>query len=315
MTLSSKFRQLGRVMTDTRWWPFYLQRRFMRPASRERLAAFVAARLRPSTGVAGRSNAVAASGGVNDRVGALRRQGISHFGQLLTIAQAVELCDYFLAKPVHDPYRPGSPRFRPDSEARHPDSHIAHHDTRDILMAPYLLALANRPDILEIVSRFLGCKPTLGYVATWWSYHTALGAQQAEHFHRDVDDWRFVKLFIYLTDVGPDNGPHIYVRQSSASPALREIRRFDDQEVVKSFGRENVMELTGCAGEGFLEDTFGIHKGQPVAQGRRLIFQAVYSMSPLPYGPKAPVVRLGEVTLAGGARLDPWINRLYLKGS
>jgi hypothetical protein len=315
MTIASKFRQLGRMMTDTRWWPFYFQRRFLRPASRERLAGLVAAHLRPSATVSGRTGAASTSGEEANRVDALRREGISHFGQLLSTAQATELCDYFLAKQVHDPYQAGSPRFLPDSEARHPGSHIAHHDARDILMAPHLLALANRPDILAIVSRFLGCKPTLGYLATWWSYHTALGAQQAEHFHRDVDDWRFVKLFIYLTDVGPDNGPHIYVSRSSASAALREIRRFDDQEVVKSFGVANVMELTGRAGEGFLEDTFGVHKGQPVAQGRRLVFQAVYSMSPLPYGPKAPVVRLGEVSLADGAPLDVWVNRLYLKSS
>jgi len=312
MTLSSKFRQLGRVMTDMRWWPFYLQRRFMRPALRERLAALLAARLRPGIVVERPTNAIAASGDEINRVETLRREGISLFGQLLTATQAAELRDYFLAKPVYDPYRSGSESFLPDSEVRHPDCHIAHHDARDILMAPYLLALANRSDILDIVGRFLGCKPTLGYIATWWSYHTALGAQQAEHFHRDVDDWRFVKLFIYLTDVGAENGPHIYVSQSSSSLALREIRRFDDQEVVNAFGNENVMELTANAGEGFLEDTFGIHKGQPVAQGQRLIFQAVYSMFPLPYGPKVPVARLGEVTLDGGDRLDPWINRLYL---
>lgn len=315
MTLSSKLRQIGRMMTDARWWPFYLQRRVMRPALRERIATLVAAHLRPNAVEALPTAAIAVSSDVANRVAALRREGISHFGQLLTSAQAAELRDYFLAKPVHDPYRSGSQNFLPDSEARHPDSHIAHHDARDILMAPYLLALANRSDILDIVGRFLGCKPTLGYLATWWSYHTSLGAQQAEHFHRDVDDWRFVKLFIYLTDVGPDNGPHIYVSRSSSSPALREIRRYDDQEVVKTFGRDNVMELTANAGEGFLEDTFGIHKGQPVSQGRRLIFQAVYSMFPLPYGPKAPVARLNEVTLDGGNQPDPWINRLYLHGT
>jgi hypothetical protein len=175
-----------------------------------------------------------------------------------------------------------------------------------------LFSIANRPDILAIVEGLLGCKPTLGYIATWWSYHTDLGAQQAENFHRDVDDWRFVKLFIYLTDVGRNNGPHIYVSHSSGSPKLRQIRRLTDEEVVAAFGAERILELKGCAGDGFLEDTFGIHKGQPVVSGRRLIFQAVYSMYPLPYGPKQPVISAEDVRLDDGSRPDPWINRLYL---
>ncbi|MDE2454569.1 MAG: hypothetical protein KGL43_13335, partial [Burkholderiales bacterium] len=258
-----------------------------------------------------RPHASAAAAG-NPRARELRATGISHFGPLLSDAQAGELQRYFLGKPVHDPYRDASRRFLPDSAERHPDSHIAHHDALDIIRAPHLFGLANRPDILAVAADFLGCKPTLGYLASWWSYPTRLGAQQAEHFHRDVDDWRFVKLFVYLTDVAADNGPHIYVSRSASSPALRRIRRYDDAEVVQAFGRDNVLELTARAGEGFMEDTFGMHKGQPVASGRRLIFQAVYSMFALPYGPKSAVARIDEVRLPDGSRPDPWINRLYL---
>lgn len=308
MSVASKMRQLRRVMTDTRWWPFYLQRLVMAPGPRARVSGWVATKLRPR-----RASLPAAGSEVARRIHEMGDAGISHFGQLLTSEQAAELQQYFLRKPVKDPYRANGSTFLPDSTERHPDSHIAHHEPQGIVRAPYLFSIANRPDILAIVEGLLGCKPTLGYLATWWSYHTDNGAQQAEHFHRDVDDWRFVKLFIYLSDVGPKNGPHIYVSHSSASPELRQIRRFTDDEVVAAFGAERVMELTGHAGEGFLEDTFGIHKGQPVAEGRRLIFQAVYSMYPLPYGPKAPVIAAKDVVLEDGTLPDPWINRLYLK--
>ena len=64
-----------------------------------------------------------------------------------------------------------------------------------------------------------------------------------------------------------------------------------------------------------LEDTFGIHKGQPVAKGHRLIFQAVYSMHALPYGPQQPVIDRASVQSAfPGQRFDPWVNRFYLRG-
>jgi hypothetical protein len=308
MRLTSKLRQLGRVMTDTRWLPFYLQRQFMAPDHRDRLSGWIAKKLRPHT-----VQSAAISPATVSRVADMQCAGITHFGQLLTTVQAAELHKYFLQKPVRDPYRANGSPFLPDSSERHPESHIAHHQPLDIIQAPYLFSIANRPDILAIVEGLLGCRPTLGYLAAWWSYNTEKGAQQAEHFHRDVDDWRFVKLFIYLTDVGPKNGPHIYVCHSARSSALRQIRRFTDEEVIATFGSEKVMELTGCAGEGFLEDTFGIHKGQPVLENRRLIFQAVYSMYPLPYGPKSPVLSAADVVLQDGSRPDTWINRLYLR--
>jgi len=126
---------------------------------------------------------------------------------------------------VFDSYRPETPPYKPLSDARHPESHIAHHNHIDIINAPYLLQIANDPLILDIAASFLGCKPTIGYMAVWWSYPTIKRAQQAEKFHRDVDDWRFLKLFIYLTDVNDKNGPHIYVTHSSTSNQLNEIRR------------------------------------------------------------------------------------------
>jgi hypothetical protein len=244
------------------------------------------------------------------RAGAeLSEAGITMLGELLSPQACAELRDYFTERAVHDPYRPGSATFLPHGIERHPDAHIAHHTPLDVLLAPHLLALANSPRVLNIVARFLGCKPTIGYLAVWWSYPTGKGAQQAERFHRDVDDWRFVKLFVYLTDVGPTSGPHIYVRRSSSSKALTRIRRFEDDEVVRAFGAHNVLTMTAAAGEGFLEDTFGMHKGQPVQSGTRLIFQAVYGISPLPYSPLAPVVHRSALAVPG---IDLWINRAYI---
>ena len=304
--LKRKLHRLFIVLSDSRWWPLYIQRRFMQPGLRAWLSSQVCS-MRPSA-----SPFQSSVDEVVKHNAALRDAGISNLGALLTPEQCGELRNYFSGLPVFDDYRPETPPYLPDSDARNPESHIAHHNARDIVNAPYLFQLANDPRILDIASAFLGCKPTLGYIATWWSYNTANGAQQAEKFHRDVDDWRFLKLFIYLTDVGARNGPHVFVTHSSASERLTEIRRFDDKEVVSAFGQHNVLELTGHAGEGFLEDTYGIHKGKPVQEGVRLIFQAVYSMFPLPYGPKSPVIKSSELMDSIPFTPDPWINRVYI---
>ncbi|MDD3326652.1 MAG: hypothetical protein PHW25_06170 [Zoogloea sp.] len=276
----------------------------MKPTTREFLASHVASRSRPAI------VHIAQSDLETQAAEELKTSGITMLGELLTSAQCAELREYFKQHEVFDPYRKELPRFQPmDVKGKHPDAHVAHHSAKDILQAPYLADLANDPRILAIVSRFLGCRPTIGYLATWWSYATEKGAQEAEFFHRDVDDWKFVKLFVYLSDVGESSGPHIYVRNSSNKNKLAEIRRFSDREVADTFGEENILRLKANAGQGFLEDTFGIHKGQPVAKGTRLIFQAVYGLSPLPYGPRSPIMSKQELNRPG---FDAWVNRIYV---
>ena len=238
--------------------------------------------------------------------------GVIHLGNVLTPQQAVEVRYFLLGKLVKDDYRPETGEFLPLSEKRHADSHVAYHEPFDVVTAPHLLALANQPTILAQVERYLGCCPTISYLAAWWSYPTNFGPQQAEKFHRDVDDWRFVKLFVYLTDVEDNSGPHIYVKESVLNPALTAIRRYEDAEVEASMGKENIISNVGASGIGFLENTFGLHKGQPVKSGARLMFQAVYSLLPLPYGPSKPVLQGLEGSQFSGVRLDSFVNRVYL---
>jgi hypothetical protein len=308
MSMKSKLRHAVTVSKDSRWWPFYLQRRVMQPTRRATLARQIA-RLRPAMAPMRPDDDTTA-----ERLQQLQTRGLAPIGRPLDRTQCRELVDYFMEREVHDPHRPALPVFKPLATGRHVNAHIAHHTPEDIVRAPYLLALANDPQVLATVEQFLGCKPSLAYMAAWWSYATPLGPQQAEFFHRDVDDWRFVKLFVYLTDVGAQSGPHVYVTESANSPKLAQIRRFMDDEVAASFEPHQVLTMTGQAGDAFLEDTFGIHKGQPVVQGHRLIFQAVYSMHALPYGPMHPVIDLKEVQAANPSRrFDPWINRFYLR--
>jgi hypothetical protein len=303
MTLRYKLSLLRTYLSDVRYVPFFLQRRFRSITWRERIGRWVAK---------GRPQFDTLNGCDLQAFANLQQRGIAHLGELLNSSQVADIREYFDELPVSDPYRPQSKPFLAHDVKLCEHTHVGYYNTAEVLAAPHLLALANRPDILELVGAYLGCKPTIGYLAAWWSFAADGTAQAAENFHRDVDDWRFIKLFVYLTDVGPDSGPHIYVVGSARDERLRKIRRYTDEEVRAAFSDDVILTNFGSAGSGFLEDTYGLHKGQPVRVGRRLIFQAVYSIVSLPYAPKSPVCSLTEARKRTGLALDPYVNRLYL---
>lgn len=290
------------IVTDWRWTPFFVQRRFRSPVRRE-AAVRLLSKLRPEP---------AFKDAPKEAVNELQQEGQSLLGAVLTQTACDEVRGYLETHGVTDVYRPGVTPWLPLGEGRHPHSHVGYHEHADVVRAPHLLALANRPEILAVVEQLFGCRPTISYMAAWWSYPTGIAAQQAENFHRDIDDWAFIKLFVYLTDVDEDNGPHIYVRRSAKAERANAIRRYQDEEVETLFPRSDIVTMTGKAGSAFLENTFGLHKGQPVREGQRLIFQAVYSMLPLPYGPKSPVIDRAEAERVAGMELDPYVNRVYV---
>ncbi len=299
MLLDKIKRRVG-MLRDPRYIPFFIQRQVKSFGNRERVSQWLASR---------RPQLTSSQTFATTKIGL---SGIHDYGSLLSHNEVRDVAEWLKQRNVTDGYREDWPAFSPESNDRHPECHVAFHSAEDVIMAPHLLALANREDILQTAASFLSCKPTIGYMAAWWSYPTEGAAKQAENFHRDVDDWRFLKLFAYLSDVNEDNGPHVYVQNSAQSQKLAKIGRFQDDEVQQAFGNANILKMTAPAGHGFIENTFGIHKGQPPVKDRRLIFQTVYCMTSLPYGPTKPVASLSEMSAATGMALDPYINRVYL---
>ena len=141
-----------------------------------------------------------------------------------------------------------------------------------------MLDIANDPNVLSIVSGFLGAKPTISLITAWWSIPHADGkAEEAELFHRDVDDIRFVKLFCYLTDVDEASGPHMFVPGSQSVDRLTKIRRYQDSEILDAFGEDSVSTFTGKAGTAFLENTYGHLCLSPGFNSFPLSRQAIYT--------------------------------------
>lgn len=186
------------------------------------------------------------------------------------------------------------------------ETHVANYRREDLLKFKPILDIANDSGLLQIVQDFLGAKPTVSNVNMWWSFGGRKQAEHAQLFHRDLDDWRFCKLFIYLTDVNEESGPHVYVRKTSQSPLFRKIRRYSDAEIAQTFGKDCIVRFTDTKGAAFIVDTYGFHKGLLPKSNNRLLLQIQYSLHPIGVEKYEPI----EIT---DSPYNQYINRLLLK--
>jgi len=154
---------------------------------------------------------------------------------------------------------------------------------------PVVALLARDPVLLGIAARYLRTPPTLVGVNLFWSYPAALShdhhSYAAQMFHYDLDDFRFMKFFFYLSDVDLTAGPHVAVRATHRDRQhfrfgdRLKVRRYSDSEILAAYGKERVVAITGPAGMGFVEDTLCIHKGQTPTARERLILQFQYALN------------------------------------
>ncbi len=117
------------------------------------------------------------------------------------------------------------------------------------------------PYILSLAQSYLGCFPTLYSLNSWWHLYKG-NTYGTQNNHRDHDDFKFLALFIYLTDVDEATGPHTFY------PGTQDGSESDTS-----------ITITGKAGTAILADTFAIHRGQPLQQDSRLVCWWRYGLS------------------------------------
>lgn len=272
-------------------------------SARDRLADVAAAVLRWRAGALNGGGDVGASAAARDAE-RLRTDGLVRLPDMLSGVQIDEILRWLEGRTCTAPYQPERGPFSPAQPP--PDVHIAEYDPGTIVAAPHLLAVANTPSVLRLAEVFLGAKPTISNLSLWWSFPQVSDAREAQLFHRDVDDLRFCKLFIYMSDVDQDSGPHVFVHGSPGSPACRPIRRYGDDEVRTAFGDAAIEYLCGHRGASFVANTLGVHKGLPPQRTKRLLFQVQYSLFPLMSLTYRPIP---------SPQVFPWdryVNRLYV---
>ena len=156
-------------------------------------------------------------------------------------------------------------------------------DEETALGSPEVQEFVTDPLMALISQKYLGQPVLMDEVAFWWT--TSKKAEDAnlnaQLFHQDRDRLSFLKFFIYLTDVKPDTGPHVYIRGSHANIpwSLRGDGRKSD-EAVKAAGLwNNVQEITAPAGTLMAVDSIGLHKGKTPISSDRLALENEYATS------------------------------------
>jgi ectoine hydroxylase-related dioxygenase (phytanoyl-CoA dioxygenase family) len=152
-----------------------------------------------------------------------------------------------------------------------------------LLESPDIRALIADPFIRNVAAAYLGSTPIFTHLAAWRS-RSDPGAsaddlsEAAQLYHYDYDWPAFVKFFIYLTDVGPDNGPFTFVVGTHERKRHWKDGRRDDSYIASTYPN-GAWAVTGQAGDLIIADTVGYHKGERVREGERLMLQFEFAVS------------------------------------
>lgn len=135
--------------------------------------------------------------------------------------------------------------------------------------------------ILDCVSAYLGLWPKLYYYTLGITNPVELGAvpRQSQRWHRDPEDRKMCKVFIYLTDVDATSGPFHYVKGSirggrwgSLYPQQPPAGSYPPlEEVERRVSSEDILSCTAPAGTVIFADTSGLHKGGYATGKRRIM--------------------------------------------
>jgi len=134
-------------------------------------------------------------------------------------------------------------------------------------------AFAAQPDLLAAGRRYLRSGMEVMTTMAGWLRPVEGNPGSGGGWHRDNAFVPQFKAIVYLTDVGPENGPFQYVPGSHRLRSViglldvsgrRTITRYEESDF------DDIAEtMTGRAGTVVLTDTRGMHRGAPIATGER----------------------------------------------
>ena len=214
------------------------------------------------------------------------------------------------ARAAFDAYKPGTSKRERDSlegvprEDRSYDSAINR--------------LAMHPEVLRIISNYMGMLPLLYRINILYSPNNEVVEQSSQFYHLDPEDVIMSKIFIYVEDVDADTGPTTLLPADLSMKVRHAITyrkgRVEDDVVERLGGKENIVQATGPKGTmAFLDTCRCFHMGSRKASKPRYAIMIQYQS---PYAASFPMQGpLGNMPI--GARAvppEPTALQQYLLG-
>jgi hypothetical protein len=234
-----------------------------------------------------------------------------------------------------------------DQNEINPAQQYACYRLRDYLDNAEILDLLFHRDLHQIAAHYLGERFHVAAINLWKSFATGTQAI-AQRFHRDGAKRKSLALFVYVNDVDKENGPHSYVRRShkidafASELAKSDVRGLDDDrraeilhrsyvdngnsypldEAMATYAPHLVHTKIGPAGSLLLTEPRGLHRGDLVRSGYRLMFSmrwhlgnpglGVYDKGSL-YSVLSPRVN-DDASNAIAADIQRLYDRIYVPG-
>jgi hypothetical protein len=143
-------------------------------------------------------------------------------------------------------------------------------------------ALYLNQGLAKIAAAHLGMVPRLGDIELWRSKAYGNAFEASQKWHRDGNERSSVKVFLYLSDVGAENGPLEYVLGSHYGGPRHDLLRdrtgrIEDEEMEAQIPENAVFRAMGPAGTLVIFDSGGLHCGSRVLHGDRRVAKMTYS--------------------------------------
>ena len=163
--------------------------------------------------------------------------------------------------------------------------------------------------VRRAAAEYFGCAPKLAWLQSWWNFRGGTTYPNAQNnYHRDRNDFRMFWVYVYLTDVGPDCGPHKLIRRSGDFDLVREqfaahaasatgaakLGTWTEADFLHTLGhaipddlKEDMMgdlaeTLTGPAGTIFVTRGVDFHKVLTPVMRKRQILAIRFCMNDFP---------------------------------
>lgn len=141
---------------------------------------------------------------------------------------------------------------------------------------PEVLDFVLSDEILQIACEYFGAVPVLQTVQGWWSPKNDY-MQGSQLYHRDNMDWRELKFFINVSDIGDENGPFTFLPADVSDRVSRQLgdwrRAVPDEEMYTMCKPEDSRDATGPMGTCSIVDSGRcFHYGARTDKDERVLF-------------------------------------------